>query len=54
MAPFGMIGVGTIYRWLRDGRLIAEDELAVAYDPITTAIRNLQMSRAIPMESMFW
>jgi hypothetical protein len=35
MAPFGMIGVGTIYRWFRDGRLVAEDELAVAYDPDT-------------------
>lgn len=35
MAPFGMIGVGTIFRWFRDGRLVAEDELAVAYDPAT-------------------
>lgn len=37
MAPFGMIGVGTIFRWFRDGRLVAEDELAVAYDPDTGA-----------------
>jgi len=37
MAPFGMIGVGTIFRWFRDGRLVAEDELAVAYDPATGA-----------------
>ena len=35
MAPFGMIGVGTIFRWFRDRRLVAEDELAVAYDPAT-------------------
>ena len=35
MAPFGMIGVGTIFRWFRDERLVAEDEVAVAYDPNT-------------------
>jgi hypothetical protein len=35
MASFGMIGVGTIFRWFRDARLIAEDELAVAYDART-------------------
>lgn len=35
MARFGVIGVGTIFRWFRDGRLVAEDELAVAYDPET-------------------
>jgi len=35
MAPFGMIGVGTIFRWFRDARLVAEDELAVAYDEKT-------------------
>jgi TfuA protein len=33
MSRFGMIGVGTIFRWFRDARLVAEDELAVAYDP---------------------
>ena len=35
MSRYGMIGVGTIFRWFRDARLIAEDELAVAYDPDT-------------------
>jgi hypothetical protein len=35
MSRFGMIGVGTIFRWFRDRRLVAEDELAVAYDPDT-------------------
>ena len=35
MVSFGMIGVGTIFRWFRDARLIAEDELAVAYDAST-------------------
>jgi hypothetical protein len=33
MSRFGMIGVGTIFRWFREARLVAEDELAVAYDP---------------------
>ena len=37
MSRFGMIGVGTIFRWFRDARLVAEDELAVAYDPDTGA-----------------
>jgi len=35
MGPFGMIGIGTIFRWFRDERLVAEDELAVAFDPNT-------------------
>jgi TfuA protein len=35
MSRYGMIGVGTIFRWFRDARLVAEDELAVAYDPET-------------------
>jgi hypothetical protein len=53
MAPFGMIGVGTIFRWFRDGRLVAEDELAVAYDPdsgaaLSDALVNMRyaLSRA--------
>ena len=37
MSRFGMIGVGTIFRWFRDRRLVAEDELAVAFDPETGA-----------------
>jgi TfuA protein len=37
MSGFGMIGVGTIFRWFRDARLVAEDELAVAYDAGTGA-----------------
>ena len=37
MSRYGMIGVGTIFRWFRDARLVAEDELAVAYDPDTGA-----------------
>jgi hypothetical protein len=54
MSRFGMIGVGTIFRWFRDGRLVAEDELAVAYDPesgspLSDALVNMRytLSRAV-------
>jgi hypothetical protein len=33
LAPFGMIGVGTIYRAYAAGRLVADDEVAVAHLP---------------------
>ncbi len=33
--PFGMIGVGNIFEWYRDGVIDADDEVAVTYDPIT-------------------
>ena len=35
LADFGMIGVGDIYQWFKNGDLIADDELAVTYDPQT-------------------
>jgi TfuA protein len=54
MSPFGMIGVGTIFRWFRDARLVAEDELAVAYDAgtgsaLSDALVNMRyaFSRAV-------
>ena len=33
LAPFGMIGVGAIYRAYRRGELVADDEVAVAHLP---------------------
>lgn len=33
LAPFGMIGVGTIFRDFARGRLVADDEVAVAHLP---------------------
>jgi len=33
LAPFGMVGVGTIYRAYAAGRLVADDEVAVAHLP---------------------
>ena len=54
MSSFGMIGVGTIFRWFRDARLVAEDELAVAYDAgtgsaLSDALVNMRyaFSRAV-------
>lgn len=49
LAPFGMIGVGAIYRAFRSGTLVADDEVAVAhlpaeqnYRPISDALVNLR------------
>ncbi|HEU0030279.1 MAG TPA: TfuA-like protein [Kofleriaceae bacterium] len=33
LAPFGMIGVGTIYQWYASGTLVADDAVAVAHLP---------------------
>jgi TfuA protein len=33
--PFGMIGVGKIFEWYRDGVIDADDEVALTYDPVT-------------------
>ncbi|MCK5661726.1 MAG: TfuA-related McrA-glycine thioamidation protein, partial [Methanosarcinales archaeon] len=35
LADFGMMGIGDIYQWFKKGDLIADDELAVTYDPQT-------------------
>jgi len=32
---FGMIGVGEIFAWFRDGLVDADDEVALTYDPVT-------------------
>lgn len=49
LAPFGMIGIGAIYRAFRSGALVADDEVAVAhlpaaqnYRPISDALVNLR------------
>jgi hypothetical protein len=31
--PFGMVGVGTIFGWYRDGLITADDEVAVRHGP---------------------
>jgi hypothetical protein len=49
LAPFGMIGVGSIYRAFARGELVADDEVAIAhlpadagYRPISDALVNLR------------
>lgn len=32
---FGMVGAGRIYECYKDGRLVADDEVAVTYNPVT-------------------
>lgn len=32
---FGMVGVGAIFEWYRDGVVEADDEVALTYDPVT-------------------
>lgn len=38
--PFGMIGVGRVFEWYRDGVLTADDEVAVAHGPRDTGYRS--------------
>ncbi|MDV0442408.1 TfuA-related McrA-glycine thioamidation protein [Methanorbis furvi] len=35
MDTLGMIGVGEIYRWYKDGKINADDEVGLVYDPET-------------------
>lgn len=35
MDTLGMIGVGEIYHWYRNGNIIADDEVSLVYDPET-------------------
>ena len=54
LAPFGMIGVGAIYRDFKAGRLVADDEVAVAHLPaeagyrvVSDALVNLRYGLAL-------
>jgi hypothetical protein len=53
LAPFGMIGVGKIFEWFRDGVLEDDDEVALAhespdrnYRPISEALVNIRATLA--------
>jgi hypothetical protein len=53
LAPFGMIGVGSIYRDYARGALVADDEVAVAhlpaelgYKPVSDALVNIRFGIA--------
>src|SRR5262249_14835405 len=39
LAAFGMVGVGQIFEWYRDGVLEDDDEVAIAHDDVTGAYR---------------
>jgi hypothetical protein len=39
--PFGMVGVGEIFAWYRDGRIDADDEVAVRHAPASFNYRPL-------------
>src|SRR6185503_3993378 len=41
LAPFGMVGVGTIYRAFARGDLVADDEVAVAHLPAEQGYRSI-------------
>lgn len=56
LAPFGMIGVGDVYRAYADGRLTGDDEVAllhgpaqVGWEPLTEALVNVRatLQRAV-------
>jgi ribosomal protein S12 methylthiotransferase accessory factor len=35
LAPLGMVGVGTVYQWYRDGVVTSDHEVALKFDPDT-------------------
>ncbi len=39
LAPFGMVGVGQVFEWFRDGLLMDDDEVAVAHEPAERGYR---------------
>ncbi len=45
LAPFGMIGCGAIFRAYADGRLVADDEVAVTHAPVTLGSRPLSLAQ---------
>ncbi len=45
LAPFGMIGCGAIHRAYADGRLVADDEVAVTHAPPALGSRPLSLAQ---------
>ena len=41
LEPYGMVGVGTVFEAFRDGRLVSDDEVALAHGDTSTGYRNL-------------
>lgn len=48
MRHFGMIGVGTVFEWYRDGVLMRDDAVALQFDPDT--FKNL----TVPLVNVRW
>lgn len=48
--PYGMIGVGEIYRWYRSGRLTRDDDVAVTYGRLDDSYVLLN----VPMVNVMW
>lgn len=42
--PFGMVGVGRVFEWFRDGMLEDDDEVAVAHGPEENGWRSLSVA----------
>lgn len=45
LAPFGMIGCGGVYRAYADGRITADDEVAVTHAPMVLGARPLSLAQ---------
>jgi hypothetical protein len=43
LEPFGMIGVGAVFEAFRDGRLVSDDEVALAHGDASTGYRNMSV-----------
>lgn len=43
LEPFGMTGVGQIFEWYRSGKIVADDEVGMLFDPETGAALSVPM-----------
>jgi hypothetical protein len=50
LSPYGMIGVGTIFRWYRTGRVTRDDDVAIMYASQAPEYRTL----TVPMVNVIW
>ena len=48
--PYGMRGVGTVFRWYRNGRLHRDDDVAVLY----YSLGNEYVLVSVPMVQVLW
>ena len=43
LEPFGMTGIGKIFEWYRSGKIVADDEVGMLFDPETGAALSVPM-----------